>query len=137
MNHTPNYQLSQWEAGDQVLRADFNADNAKLDGALGALAARTGGLEQSVAGVVTLGSYGASATEKRTVQLPFAPKLLLLFGEVLDESAMGFVTQDFAYLTVGGNTFQNTGVYAPLLNGSTLTLNIWFNKGTTSYIAFR
>ena len=33
-NQTPNYQLSQWEAGDQILRADFNADNAKIDGAL-------------------------------------------------------------------------------------------------------
>ena len=33
-NHTPNYSLCQWEAGDQVLRADFNADNAKLDAAL-------------------------------------------------------------------------------------------------------
>ena len=30
-NHTPNYALSQWEAGDQVQRADFNADNAKID----------------------------------------------------------------------------------------------------------
>ena len=33
-NHTPNYDLCQWEATDQVLRADFNADNLKLDAAL-------------------------------------------------------------------------------------------------------
>jgi len=33
-NFTPNYQLNQWEADDQVLRVDFNADNAKLDAAL-------------------------------------------------------------------------------------------------------
>ena len=33
-NHTTNYQLNQWEATDQVLRTDFNADNAKLDAAL-------------------------------------------------------------------------------------------------------
>lgn len=33
-NCTPNYQLNQWEPGDKVQRADFNADNAKIDAAL-------------------------------------------------------------------------------------------------------
>ncbi len=33
-NHTANYQLNQWEATDQVLRTDFNEDNAKVDSAL-------------------------------------------------------------------------------------------------------
>ena len=37
-NHTTNYELSQWRSDDQVLRADFNADNAKLDAALANLA---------------------------------------------------------------------------------------------------
>ena len=36
-NQTTNYQLNQWEPADQVLRTDFNADNAKLDTALLAL----------------------------------------------------------------------------------------------------
>ena len=33
-NQTTNYHLNQWEPTDQVLRTDFNADNAKLDAAL-------------------------------------------------------------------------------------------------------
>ena len=33
-NQTANYDLNQWEPTDQVLRTDFNADNAKLDAAL-------------------------------------------------------------------------------------------------------
>ena len=37
-NHTTNYELSQWRSDDQVLRADFNADNVKLDAALANLA---------------------------------------------------------------------------------------------------
>ena len=37
-NPTTNYQLNQWEPTDQVLRTDFNADNAKLDAALADLA---------------------------------------------------------------------------------------------------
>ena len=37
-NQTTNYQLNQWEPTDQVLRTDFNADNAKTDAALKTLA---------------------------------------------------------------------------------------------------
>ena len=38
-NYTTNYQLNQWEAGDQVLRTEFNQDNQKIDTALAGLAA--------------------------------------------------------------------------------------------------
>ena len=34
MNHTKNYQLSQWEMEDRLLMEDFNGDNAKVDAAL-------------------------------------------------------------------------------------------------------
>ena len=34
MNHTTNYQLSQWEAEDRVTRERVNADNAAIDTAL-------------------------------------------------------------------------------------------------------
>ena len=37
MNATTNYQLSQWDASDRVLRTDFNADNAKIEAALSGL----------------------------------------------------------------------------------------------------
>lgn len=37
MTDTQHYQLNQWAADDQVLRMDFNADNAKIDAALGAV----------------------------------------------------------------------------------------------------
>ena len=33
-NHTPHYNLSQWERDDRVLMEDFNADNAKIDAAI-------------------------------------------------------------------------------------------------------
>lgn len=33
-NHTQQYGLCQWEATDQVLRTDFNADNQKIEAAL-------------------------------------------------------------------------------------------------------
>ncbi|MEA4814323.1 hypothetical protein SDC9_131243 [bioreactor metagenome] len=37
MNTTTNYQLSQWEASDRVMRTDFNDNNAKIDAALKAI----------------------------------------------------------------------------------------------------
>ena len=39
-NQTSNYQLNQWERSDKVQMEDFNADNAKIDAALGTLATR-------------------------------------------------------------------------------------------------
>ena len=40
-NYTSSYQLCQWEAGDKVLRTDFNEDNQKIDAALGGMATKT------------------------------------------------------------------------------------------------
>ena len=34
MRQTANYQLSQWDAEDRILREDFNRDNEKIDQAL-------------------------------------------------------------------------------------------------------
>ena len=55
-NHTPNYNLSQWEAEDKVLRTDFNADNAKIDAGLRVL--DTGKADKST--VTALGSQLAA-----------------------------------------------------------------------------
>lgn len=48
MNHTSNYNLSQWDAEDKVLRTDFNADNAKIDAALAGLEKRVALLDRAV-----------------------------------------------------------------------------------------
>ena len=52
-NYTTNYQLNQWEAADQVLRTDFNADNSKIDAALKGLADKDAELEGTLAGQST------------------------------------------------------------------------------------
>ena len=70
---TANYGLNQWEAGDQVLRTEFNADNAKIDAAIKQVeeeANRT----QLVAGV--LNGYDGSAAV--TVELEKQPKLVIV-----------------------------------------------------------
>ena len=47
--YTTNYNLCQWEASDKVLRTEFNADNAKIDAALGSLASSVSGKASSSA----------------------------------------------------------------------------------------
>ena len=69
-NHTPNYDLSQWEATDPVLRADFNADNAKLDAALAELQANQLRIHT--------GHYIGSGEPEKTIELPFPPKFMWL-----------------------------------------------------------
>ena len=49
-NFTENYELSQWEPTDPVLRRDFNADNLKLDGALHTLDTSLSALTTSLSG---------------------------------------------------------------------------------------
>ena len=46
-NYTNNYQLCQWKETDKVLRTEFNADNAKIDAALGSLASSVSGKASS------------------------------------------------------------------------------------------
>ena len=55
-NHTPNFNLCQWEATDKVLRADFNEDNQKIDAALA-------GLQQSKGNCrIVTGNYTGTGT---------------------------------------------------------------------------
>ena len=63
INHTPHFQLNQWNPDDPVLRDDFNADNMRLESALHTLtsAVQTAGnaqLEHST----YVGSGGSSVS---------------------------------------------------------------------------
>ena len=88
-NYTTNYQLNQWEAGDQVLRTEFNQDNQKIDAALAGLDSRTEALETLTAGFgncrvehftyVGTGTSGASAPTQITFSAP--PLLFLIRGD--------------------------------------------------------
>ena len=40
MEKTSQYQLNQWDAGDRILREDFNRDNANVEAGLVALGQR-------------------------------------------------------------------------------------------------
>ena len=84
-NYTENYGLCQWEATDQVLRTDFNEDNAKVDEALKS-ASDLAQAAQTLAGAAyspenspfVVGSYTGDGTAKRKIELGFTPKAVLV-----------------------------------------------------------
>ena len=82
-NQTTNYQLNQWEATDQILRTDFNADNAKVDAALV-------GLAGAVLHIAT-GVYVGNGESSRAFSVPFPPKAVFLCtqsGQTYGESGI-------------------------------------------------
>ena len=86
MTQTPNFQLNQWSPEDYVRRTDFNADNAKIDAALKAVA--EGGAK------IIIGSYtGTGDSTDTTVTVGFPIKALIITtGNQLDGHNGLFVT---------------------------------------------
>jgi len=76
MTKTTNYQLNQWAKSDRIRMDDFNADNAKIDAAIKAVA--EGGVKLAVGSYVGTGSYGAS--NPNTLTFASQPKLVIIFG---------------------------------------------------------
>lgn len=85
-NYTENFGLCQWETTDQVLRTDFNEDNAKIDAAL-AVKAEQADLDTLNSTVqqlqldvtkIVFGAYSGNGTASRTIDLGFTPKALLV-----------------------------------------------------------
>ena len=92
-NYTTNYQLNQWEAGDQVLRTEFNQDNQKIDAALknhddeitGLATELTAGLAGKGNCHVSYNTYvgtGAySSANPTSLTFPELPDLVIIAGE--------------------------------------------------------
>ena len=91
-NYTTNYQLNQWEAGDQVLRTEFNQDNLKIDTALAGLAGQNEELEAALAAAVAgagncqmevftyTGTGTCGAGNPTRVQFSHLPEFFLIGG---------------------------------------------------------
>ena len=93
MNHTSNYQLSQWDGEDRILRADFNSDNSKIDAALAAnasaISTETSALSSAVATLtaemeekgncqIYCTSYTGTGADSRTISFPAKPQMVMI-----------------------------------------------------------
>ena len=67
-SYTTNYGLHQWEAADDFLRTDVNADQLLIDEALG-----------EKAEIVT-GTYTGDGEETRSIELGFAARAVILIN---------------------------------------------------------
>ena len=92
-NYTPHFNLCQWSADDPVLRADFNADNEKLDAALAEKA------------TILIGSYVGDGAESREIVLGFRPKFVQVWHNECQESNSNIAYAGIA--TENGHTVVN------------------------------
>ena len=103
MNHTTNYQLSQWESTDRILMSDFNGDNAKIDAALkehdDELAALTAAADGFGNCRIYFDTYTGTGSGATVLTFPKKPRLVYLTS-VNDRAAITLaqgVTETFAY----------------------------------------
>ena len=138
-NKTENIGLNQWVASDPVLREDFNADNAKIDAALGAVndtlateleQFRSGLLKIASGSYVGTGEYGASAPNSLTFD--FAPYLVI----ITFSNYTAFFCRGSAYacgFTATGASFTTTalGWYLRNVSWGDNTLSWYSTDGST------
>jgi len=102
-NQTQHLKLCQWEADDEVLRTDFNADNAKIDAGVAAVQ-EAAAKAQSAADAAqatadagyapgrepfAVGYYIGDGKSTRTISLGFQPSLLLVCPESMTFRSSG------------------------------------------------
>ena len=88
---TTTYELNQWAASDPVLRADFNADNEKLDTALSALQGR-----------VRYGTFTGNGSGSRTMDLGFTPTILIMMSQSSSGCIISITSATYSYYIYGG-----------------------------------
>ena len=100
--YTTNYQLHQWEPGDNFLRTDFNADFAKIDAAIKALETATDAKLNQKAHVVT-GAYTGTGSGTKTVNLGIVARALWIASGNYD--TLVTVGCSHPMLTFNGSSF--------------------------------
>ena len=120
-SYTPNYQLNQWAAGDQVLREDFNADNEKVDAAIQAVEQKTQALSGQKADQTALealrttvegkASQGDLAALQSTVSGLSASKADQSGLDALEQTVADLSASTAAALAKKGNLRVETGSY--------------------------
>lgn len=115
-NYTEHLGLCQWEATDQVLRTDFNEDNAKIDEVLGELsktvAQHSTAVDQCTAAIPKLGncqiyttSYvgnnSSGASNPNRLTFPHKPILMMVFST--QHRMLAFFESNWAYTFTNGS----------------------------------
>lgn len=108
-NYTENYGLCQWEATDQVLRTEFNEDNAKIDTELLNLREKNAALEDLVQKcgncqiytITYTGNGGSGKGSPNSLTFPTTPVLVLISGGQF--TTLGTTAERSAMIISGGH----------------------------------
>ena len=127
MQHTTNYNLNQWEASDRVTRADFNADNAKIDAALAAAA--SGGAKIAAGTYTGTGTYGVGNPNSLTFD--FEPKLVI----ILVPPQSYTIRTNLLAIWIRGQTYGSRDFYESAEYLSCLSLTLRWSGNSVSWYA--
>ena len=127
-NYTTNYQLNQWEAGDQVLRTEFNQDNQKIDAALKGLADQNSELGETLAAqaeaIAKLGNckiqfitYAGSGSGSRLFSFSGKPLFVAVVGGGYSLTAIQGISQ---LVCVGRGTVES---HTAIWSGNSVTFS--------------
>ena len=136
-NYTENYGLCQWEATDQVLRTEFNEDNAKVDSALKNHTDAIGTLEEKLGNCrivhstyIGNGSYGSG--KSTGVTFPGEPPLLVMVvGR--DNKLLTLHSGTVSSMSMDGTLFQVNWSGTGVSWSSVANADKQFNVNGTTY----
>ena len=149
-NFTENYNLSQWEPEDKVLRGDFNEDNRKIDAAIKAVDVRVDGKADAsalakeisdraatVAGVQdTLSSLQSTVAEKQDASGAVKIKAGSYTGDGAASRtiSVGFTPKAVLVTDRQGVTYLDAGASSSMIGGLAVTGSpLTFTLSNTTY----
>lgn len=117
MEQTTNYQLSQWDEKDRILREDFNADNAKTEQALAAVAEQAALVSKRGNCEVYHGTYVGTGSGTNTLTFPKKPLFITIMG-----TNMWLVTVQGAPISIAKNAGTGSGKSYATWSGNSVSL---------------
>lgn len=139
MEHTANYQLSQWEATDRIQMEDFNGDNAKVEAALTALAAADNNAAHALTTAVSrlngrfyTGTYVGTNTFPRSLLFPRKPLLVAAGNSDDGDFMLLFPAGGGVGLAIYPGTANVTGIVSTA-QGNGISWNTYCNRAGKTY----
>ena len=130
-NQTSNYGLSQWEATDQVLREEFNADNSKIDAALKDLSNQNKALEEA------LNTQGAEITKLGNCEIGFVEYTSNNTYGSAHPTRITFPRKPMAFIVIGYEAVMfsicKSGIGLVCSSSTTTDLDLSWSENTVSF----
>lgn len=143
MEHTANYQLSQWEKTDRIMMEDFNGDNAKVEAALAALAASGSGTAQALTAATNRlnsrfysATYTGSGAEYGSKTLTLPRQALFLMVSSYDKDMLFALPAAGLAQYVNYNAASVGGILINMSGGTVTWNSPNCNRANTTYHVF-